>query len=90
MKTYKMQRVPKKSQKQATFGKKRVRKLYELLNRENFECIVMDDETHVKFDSETLLGPQLYTKQQGSIVSDTISTVRVEKFVKKALVWQAI
>ena len=85
-----MQRVPKKSQKQATFGKKRVRKLYELLNRENFECIVMDDEIHVKFDSETLLGPQLYTKQQGSIVSDTISTVRVEKFVEKALVWQKI
>ena len=50
----------------------------------------MDDEIHVKFDSETLLGPQLYTKQQGSIVSDTISTVRVEKFVEKALVWQAI
>ena len=82
-----MQRVPKKSQNQATFEKKRVRKLYELLNRENFECIVMDD---VKFDSETLRGPQLYTKQQGSIVSDTISTVRVEKFVEKALVWQAI
>ena len=50
----------------------------------------MDDEIHVKFDSETLLGPQLYTKQQGSIVSNTISTVRVEKFVEKALVWQAI
>ena len=39
----------------------------ELLNRENFECIVMDDEKHIKFDSETLLGPQLYTKLQGSI-----------------------
>ena len=85
-----MQRVPKKSQKQATFRKKRVRKLYELLNRGNFECIVMDDETHVEFDSETLLGPQLYTKQEGSVVSDTISTARVEKFVEKALIWQAI
>ena len=50
----------------------------------------MDDEIHVKFDSETLLGSQIYTKQQGSIVSDTISTVHVEKFVEKALVWQAI
>ena len=50
----------------------------------------MDDKIHVKFDSETLPGPQLYTKQQGSIVSDTKSPVRVEKFVEKALVWQAI
>ena len=56
-----MQRAPKQSQKQATVGKNRVRKLYERLNRENFECLVMDDEKHVKFDSETLPGPQLYT-----------------------------
>ena len=85
-----MQRVPKKSQKQATFGKKRARKLYERLNRENVECIVVDDETYVKFYSETLSSPQFYTKQQSSIVSDIISTVRIEKIGEKALVWQTI
>lgn len=50
----------------------------------------MDDETYVKFDSETLSGPQFYTKQQGSTTRDAVSTMCVEKFGEKALVLQAI
>lgn len=90
LKTYKKQKQPKKSEKQVQTGKTRLRKLYDRFNRENVECIVMDDETYVKMDSRTLPGPQFYTKEKGSTVDQSVSTVEIEKFGEKVLIWQAI
>ena len=50
----------------------------------------MDDETYVKMDFKTLKGPQYVTKlvDENFLLDET--TVGIEKFVKKILVWQAI
>ena len=90
LKTYKKQKVPKKTEKQIQAGKIRVRKLYRRLNKEKIQCVIMDDETYVKFDFSTLPGPQYYTKRKDEDVDDSLSTIKVEKFGEKALIWQAI
>lgn len=90
MKTYKKQKIPKKSERQVKVGKTRLRKLYERLCRDSVECILMDDETYVKMDSRTLPGPQFYTKVKGSSVDQSISSIGMEKFGEKVLIWQAI
>lgn len=90
LKTYKKQRIPKRSQKQQAVAKNRARKLYEevLINFKG--CVLMDDETYVKLDGSTLPGPQFYTKKKGEPVSDSFSSIPTEKFGEKVLVWQAI
>ena len=90
LKTYKKQKVAKKTEKQIKSVKTRVRKLYRRLNEENIACVIMDDETYVKFDFSTLPGPQYYTKRKGTNAKDSIRTIKVEKFGEKALIWQAI
>lgn len=90
LKTYKKQKIPKRSEKQVKVGKTRLRKLYDRLNQERVECILMDDETYVKMDSKTLPGPQFYTKEKGGSVDQSVSTIGMEKFGEKVLIWQAI
>lgn len=90
LKTYKKRRIAKRSQKQQAVAKTRARKLYEQI-LVNFEgCILMDDETYVKLDGATLPGPQFYTKKVGETVDDSISSIPIEKFGEKVLVWQGI
>ena len=50
----------------------------------------MDDETYVKMDFKTLPGPQYYTKSVDENLPLVETTVGIEKFGKKILVWQAI
>lgn len=75
---------------QQSRAKTRARKLYERILDSPGKCILMDDETYVKEDSRTLPGPQFYTKSVGEDVDDADSSVAMEKFGQKVLVWQAI
>lgn len=88
-KTYKKQKVPKKSLRQVEVGKTRVRKLYDRLLNDAVQCVIMD-ETYVKLDSKTLPGPEFYTKVKGGTVDEAVSTIQVDKFGEKVLIWQAI
>lgn len=90
LKTYKKQKVPKKSLEQQSRAKTRARKLYERILGNFGKCILMDDETYVKKDSRTLPGPQFYTKSVEEDVDDADCSVALEKFGEKVLVWQAI
>lgn len=89
LKTRKKSKVPKVSAKQQKVIKTRSRKLYQLLGNKKC-CIVMDDETYVKADFRTLPGPQFFTTFEGETLPDSETTIGVEKFGSKYLVWQAI
>lgn len=89
LKTYKKQKIAKVSTKQRETIRTRARKLYDHL-RANPVMIVLDDETYVKTDFSTLPGPQYYTKSEGETLSEAETTIGIEKFGKKYLVWQAI
>lgn len=88
--TYKKQKAPKRSPKQAESVKPRLRKLYDCILTKKQQCIIMDDETYVKFDYSSLPGPQFYTVQKGTDLPKSKKVIAVEKFGLKAMVWQAI
>lgn len=90
LKTYKKQKVPKQTPEQKSRAKTRARKLYSCILDNVDQCILMDDETYVKEDSRTLPGPQFYTKSVGERVPTADTTVAMEKFGQKVLIWQAI
>lgn len=90
LKTYTKQRAPKRNQKQVVNIKPRVRKLYKLISSLKPVCIIMDDETYCKLDYKTMPGKQFYTTRDPKSVKNQDKLIRVEKFGKKALIWQAI
>lgn len=90
LKTYKKQKVPKKSLVQQVRAKTRARKLYNRILENKDGCILIDDETYAKEDSRALPGPQYYTKSVYQDLDDADTTVAMEKFGQKVLVWQAI
>ena len=90
IKTYKKQKVPKRSLKQQKKSISLARKLYENMFANKNECIVMDDETYVKLDLSTLPGPQFYSTDCRDDIPDEEKSIRQEKFGPKVLVWQAI
>jgi hypothetical protein len=89
LKTYKKQKIPKVTEKQKSVIKTRSRKLSEYSNRENVH-FVLDDETYIKADFNTLPGPQYYTKSKGETLPEHQTTIGQEKFGPKFLIWQAI
>ena len=90
LRTYKKQKQPKRSPKQEASIRPRVRKLYNTILAGNSNCIIMDDETYVKLDYKSLPGPQYYTVREGQVLNQSETSIEVEKFGKKAMVWQAI
>lgn len=68
LKTYKKQKKPKRSQKQAASVKPRARKFYDQLMFGKSVCVIMDDETYVKFDHKTLPDDQYCTVRDGQSV----------------------
>ena len=89
MKTYKKQKIPKVTDIHRKTIKTRARKLYDLIGKKNI-CLVLDDETYVKADFSTLPGAQYYTQFEREILPDSETSIGIEKFGTKYLVWQAI
>lgn len=89
LRTRKKQKIPKVTEKQRKVIKTRARKLYDSMGKKN-ACLVMDDETYVKADFSTLPGPQYYTLFEGELLPDSVTSIGIEKFGAKYLVWQAI
>lgn len=69
-------------------AKKRARKLYDNFLREN-PCVIMDDETYCKADFQQLNGRQLYVQKLGKSINMKFKIIRLDKFSKKYMVWQA-
>lgn len=90
LKTYKKQRQPKRSAKQKISVKTRVRKAYDSIFSNKNVCVIMDDETYVKLDYSSLPGPQFYTVNKSSDISESQKSIFTEKFGRKIMVWQAI
>ena len=89
MKTHKKQKVAKVSPKQRKTIKTRAGKLYDFLGTEKWN-LVMDDETYVKADFGMLSGAQYFTKTDEETLPESETTIGMEKFGKKYLIWQAI
>ena len=90
LKAHKMQKQPKRSEKQTATGKSRGRKLYDKVLAKKNMYAIMDYETYVKFDYPKLLGPQFHTVEKGSNVDIQDKSVLCDKFDQKVLIWQAI
>ena len=87
--TYKKVVTPNRDDKQNTTAKARSRRLYTTMLTK-FDCVVMDDETYVKADYKQLPGQEFYTAKGRGKVADIFKHMKLSKFAKKYLVWQAI
>lgn len=87
--TYKKVVTPNRNDKQNLTAKTRSRKLYTTMLTK-FDCVVMDDETYVKADFRQLPGQEYYTATGRGKVAEIFKHIKLSKFAKKYLVWQAI
>lgn len=90
LKTFKKQKKPKRSFKQAACAKTRARKFNDSLLCRKSACIIMDDETYKFFYYKMLPGDQFYSVWENQDINYTEKSIFVEKFRKKAMNWQAI
>jgi len=88
-KSYSKKKVPKRSLQQLNLAIRRARKLYALLTQCD-TCIVMDDETYIKTDFSQIAGKQYYSARPGELLDESETSIRIEKFGSKKLIWQAI
>lgn len=89
IRTRKCVTVPKRSDEQLNRAISRSKVLYQMLLRKP-GCLIMDDETYVKKDFQQLPGLQFYSERVGNNIPESFKVVRIEKFAKKIMVWQAI
>ena len=89
LKSYKKFKVPNRNQITNTKAKSRARKLYNNFLRKK-PCIIMDDETYVKADFQQLPGRQFYVQKLGTTLNMKYKIIKMDKFPKKFMVWQAI
>ena len=87
--TYKKFKAPNRTQVTNTKARSRARKLYDFFLNNN-PCIIMDDETYVKGDFKQLPGSQFYVQKIGTSISMNYKIIRMDKFAKEYMVWQAI
>ena len=81
--------TPNRDDKQYTSVKARSRKLYTTMLTK-FDCVVQNDETYVKADFKQLPGQEFHTATGRGKVADIFKHIKLSKFAKKYLVWQAI
>lgn len=89
-KQYRAVKVPNRNDKQVEVVKTRVRTLYDKVLTKHQGCIMMDDETPIKADFRQLPGPKFYTAQERLGVADKYKFIKLDKFGKKMMIWQAI
>lgn len=90
LKTYKKVKNAKRTVEQENRSFLTARKLYSEIVTKNNHCFLMGDETYVKEDFRQLLGQNYYTKKVGSHIDNKFTSVFVDKFGTKFMVWQAI
>lgn len=89
LKTFKVQKVPDRSEEKEAICKRRARKLYENFLTK-FSCCVIDDETYCKADFRQLPGLEYYVSVFRGGVPRKFKVRRITKFPAKYMVWQAI
>lgn len=90
IKSYKVQKVPDRSEAKLLVVKKRARKLYDDFLTKINSCLVMDDETYVKASFQQLPGQEFFNALNRGNVDVKFRTRKVTKYPKKFLLWQAI
>lgn len=88
--TFKKKKAPNRNDEVDLRSRKRAAKLYREVLLNTNRCILMDDETYVKTDNRQLPGQEFYSQIKGYSVNNKFKFVKVDKFAKKFLVWQAI
>lgn len=89
LRSYKVQKVPDRSEEKEKIAKKRARKLYtQYLTK--FDCVILDDETYCKADFSQLPGHEYYTAKRKGGANKKFTTRKTSKFPKQYMVWQAI
>lgn len=83
-------KTPNRSDKQNSTAKKRARLLYDKVLTKFKGCIIMDDETYVKLDLKQLPGRKFYISNIRGNVAEKFKWVKLDKFAKKVMIWQAI
>lgn len=53
-------------------------------------CLVLDDETYVKVDPHQVPGQKFYVANKRLNVPDKYKFIKLDKYGKKLMVWQAI
>ncbi|KAF2902712.1 hypothetical protein ILUMI_03472 [Ignelater luminosus] len=76
IRSYRKQKVPRRSADQQDRALKRAKQLYNLLLNGKERCSLMNDETYIKMDTKTLPGQQLYTAKKREVVTFTEPNVR--------------
>lgn len=89
-KSYHAIKYPNRSDKQNLVAKKRARLLYDTTLTKFNGCIIMDDETYVKLDTNQIPGKKFYVSTNRGDVPSRYKYVRLEKYPKKVMIWQAI
>ena len=82
--------MPNRYDKQNLKAKKCARKLYDEILTKFTGCIIIDDETYVKIDQNQIPGQKLYIADRRLNVADKYKYVKVDKYGRKLLIWQAI
>ena len=90
MHSYHAIRQPNRNDKQNMVATKRARKLYDNILTKFNGCILMDDETYVKVDTNQIPGQKFYVASKRLGVTDKYKFIKVGKYGKKLLVWQSI
>lgn len=90
LKFFKSMRIPDRCEKQLLTARRRSRKLYyeKLVKMQG--CLIMDDETYVKSDFRQMPGNQYYLSVIRGDVPNKFKVIKMSKFAKKYLIWQAI
>ena len=87
--SFKAQKRPNRSEAQQKSARTRGRKLYDNFISKNF-CIIEDDETCIKYDHQQIPGAVYYIAKYRGKADKKFKYTKHDKFVKKALIWQAI
>lgn len=90
LKIYRAIKMPNRNDVQNLTAKKRCRKLYDQVLTKFKGCLILDDETYVKVDQNQVPGQKFYVANRRLNVPDKYKFIKLDKFGKKVMIWQAI
>lgn len=90
LKSYHVVKVPNRTEKQQSTCKTRSILLYDKVLTKFNGCLLMDDETFIKMDTNQLPGQKFYIASKRLNAPEKFKFIKMSKFAKKVMVWQAI